>query len=229
MSARQNYMPNTISLFDSSGDDSVANKDMIIGSAGSIVQNSPVVVGAPNTKYSENNWYTNGYQYSNDISYQKYIDYIKARKDFTTLSGVITSASFPSNGIYTISDQDVVFDQTWFAGKYIVLVIDGGKKATFNTDFKPTGSVAVLASEIDINPSVTEIDAILIGQKVSTGTASNGLKIKGNLIDEESSMTIDRTQPNAHKPSLFVVFDVPTYLNVLPYLSTSTYDWKQVQ
>ena len=218
ITGKQNYIPSAVAAFDS--DDSLLNY-MIIGSAGT-------VIGSPDTTYSPNNWNTSGYTQTNDVSYQKYIDYIKGRKDFTTLSGTITGASFPSNGIYIVSDKDVILDQAWFAGKNIVLVISEGKKATFNTDFKPTGSVAVLASLIEIKSTVTEIDAILIGQTVTSGASTTGLKIKGNLIDE-SALTMERTRTDAHKPSLFVVFDSTQYMNLLPYLSTSTYDWRQIQ
>jgi len=231
---RQNYIPNTMSTFDASGDDSVAvgvGKFFLAGTnPGTIVQNSPIVIGPSSTAYSANNWYTSSYSHTDDITYQKYIDYIKARKDSTALTSVpVSAASFPTNGIYTIS-QDVTLDPTWFDGKNIVLVLQG-TRATFTSNFVPTGgSVAILASDISIDPAVTQINAILIAKNVSTGDNSlgNGLKIKGNLISE-SALQLDRKQTDDRKPSLLVIFDVQTYINVLPYLSTSTYDWRQIQ
>jgi hypothetical protein len=86
----------------------------------------------------------------------------------------------------------------------------------------------VLAKDIIIDSSVAGINAILIGQTVSTGVSTTGLKIKGNLINE-SVLQIDRNQSDGRMPSLFVVFDPKIYLDILPYLSTSTYDWKQIQ
>lgn len=224
MSGRTNYIPNTISPYDA--DDTTANRYMIIGTDGSIAQNNPVVIGPANTAYSQNNWYTSGYTHTSDVSYLQYIDYIKARKDVITITSPDLS-QINSDGIYSIS-APVVLDETRFDGKKVVLVVQGAS-ATFNTNFVPVnGSVAVLAKDIIIDPSVTEINGILIGQTVATGASTNGLKIKGNLVDEEA-MEIERVQNDARKPSLFVVFDIVTYLNVLPYLSTSTYDWKQLQ
>lgn len=224
MSGRTNYIPNTISAYDS--DDTTANRYMIIGTDGSIAQNNPVVVGPANTAYSQNNWYTNGYTHTSDVSYLQYIDYIKARKDVISITSPDLS-QINSDGIYTIS-APVVLDETRFDGKKVVLVVQGAS-ATFNTNFVPVnGSVAILAKDIIIDPSVTEINGILIGQTVTMGASANGLKIKGNLVDEEA-MQIERAQADARKPSLFVVFDMATYLNILPYLSTSTYDWKQLQ
>jgi hypothetical protein len=193
-------------------------------------------VGTTYDAYSQNHWYTSSYTSTNDISYQKYSDYIKARKVVTTISIPLGASSFPTDGIYSISGNVILSDPSVFNGKNIVLVVDGTVKFIKNgviTSFIPTtGSIAVLAKTIDINPNVTEIDAILIGQTVSTGTFATGLKIKGNLIDEsvdELALSIDRTQADARRPALFVVFDMSAYINVLPYLSTSTYDWRQIQ
>jgi hypothetical protein len=232
-SGRQNYIPNSMTTIDGSGDDSVigVGKFFLAGTnPGTIVQNSPIVIGPSNTAYSANNWYTTSYSHTDDMTYQKYIDYIKARKDSTNIiSFPLSASSFPANGIYTVS-QDVTLDPTWFDGKNIVLVIQGAT-ASFTSNFVPVGgSVAILANNISIAPAVTEIKAILIAKTVSTGDSSleNGLKIKGNLISE-TALQLDRMQADGRQPSLLVIFDVPTYISVLPYLSTSTYDWKQIQ
>jgi hypothetical protein len=235
MSSRQDYVPRTLQKYDTTDDDDISTHHIMIGNSGVLVQNDPLLPGSNayesgEIQYSTNNWYTNGYASISNISYSKYIDYVKARKDFTTISGTVTGSSFPANGIYHFVG-DVTLDPTWFDGKNIVFVVEG--IATINTPtFIPTsGSVAILSSVIDIDPSVTEIDAILIGAQVSTGNSDvNPLKIKGNLIDEESGgMILGRSRANATKPSLFVIFDTQMYLNVLPYLSVSTYDWRQIQ
>lgn len=227
VNGRQNYLPNTMKTIDNSGDDSIATKFFVIGaSPGTVIQNSPVIVGPSSTAYSANNWYTSSYSHVDDISYLKYIDFIKARKDFKTITNPDLS-EITGDGIYSISSP-VTLSAAQFDGKKVVLVVQGST-ATFTTNFVPVGgSVAVLAKDIVIDPSVTEIDGILIGQSVATGASANGLKIKGNLIDE-SALQLDRLQADGRMPSLLVVFDVQTYMNVLPYLSTSTYDWRQIQ
>jgi hypothetical protein len=235
--SRKNYVPYYIQKFDS--EDSVANHNMMIGrsgigSSGLLLQDTQLDPGANAyiagvKTYSSNNWYTSGYTTTNDIDYSKYIEYIHARKDFKIISTL--PLSFPTDGIYSVS-ADVTLDQSLFDGKHVVLVIEGNKTASFTTNFKPpnNGVVAVLASKIDIDPTVTSIDAILIGQTVVTGDSQNPLKITGNLIDEEAGgMSIGRSRSNGSYPSLFVVFDPKMYLDVLPYLSTSTYDWRQIQ
>jgi hypothetical protein len=219
---RVDVVPNTYITYDS---DDVMSSNIMINSSGVLVQNSPVTIRAGSTTYSTNNWYTSGYQYDNDVSYQKYVDYLKARKDYTTITSL---SEITGDGIYSIT-APVTLTSTQFDGKKVVLVVEGIGATTFGSNFIPTGgSVAVLGKDIVIGDSVTEVDAIVVGEVVSTGVSTSGLKIKGNLIDE-SAIEIERTQSDARKPSLFVVFDAKTYLDVLPYLSTSTYDWRQIQ
>jgi len=227
MSNRSNFIPNSLRTFDLTADDDNTTKNLILGSAGNIVQNGALNVGAASIPYSTPNWYTSGYSHTNDITYSKYIDYIKARKDFTTITNVNLS-EIVGDGIYYIKNSVTLSSATQFNGKNVVLVLDGGE-VFINGNFIPVGgSVAILAKDVRIDPTVSEVDAILIGQTVDLGDGAVGLKIKGNLIDE-SELTIERNQVDGRRPSLLVIFEPQIYLNVLPYLSTSTYDWRQIQ
>lgn len=230
LSARQNYIPSNIQPYDSS--DSTSTHNIFIGTAGLLMQNSQLEPGAnaldANGKpiYSQYNWYTDGYSYINDVDYAKYIDYIKGRKTITSISML----SEVSTGIYSITpDLDIVLDSTIFDSKKTVLVVEGDKNVVISSNFIPAnGTVALVAKHIVIEPNVTEIKAILIGKTITTGDSVNALKIDGNVIDEES-LTLGRSRSDGSRPSLFVVFNVQMYLDLLPYLSTSTYDWKQIQ
>ncbi|MFH0772789.1 MAG: hypothetical protein V1922_00565 [bacterium] len=235
-SGRQNFIPNYIQKYDT--DDATTNHNLMIGrssvgSSGLLLQNGPLDPGANGytngtVTYSSNNWYTNNYATTNNISYSNYIEYIKSRKDYKTITAL---SEINTSGIYSIA-TNITLDQNNFDGKNVVLVVANNMTASINTNFKPpnNGSVAVLAGKIEIDPAVTEINAILIGQSVTMGSSVNPIKIVGNLIDEEEAgVTVERARNDGSRPSLFVVFDPQTYLNLLPYLSTSTYDWKQIQ
>ncbi len=230
-SDRQNYIPGTLQLYDTTGDDSIANHNILIGGSGVLLQNGPVQAGANSyingdIHYSANNWYTNGYTTSTVMTVSKYIDYIKSRKDFKTITSL---SEITSDGIYQIQ-APVSLTASQFDGKKVVLIVHD--IATIPSDFIPSnGSVAILAQMIDIAPTVTEVRAVLIGTQVATGNSDTiPLKIKGNIIDEEGTgMILGRSRANGTKPSLFVVFDPQLYLNIMPYLSTSTYDWRQIQ
>ena len=229
---RQNFIPYYVQKYDTTD---VINHYILSGNAGLLVQNTSLAAGANaldafgKPVYSQNNWYTsNGYSSVNDMDYTRYIEYLKARKDYKTITNL---SDIPADGIYSISSSVTLSSTNQFDGKKVVLVVQGDS-ATFNANFIPVnGSVAIVAKNIIIDPSVTEIDGILIGQTVSTGDSDvNGLKIKGNLIDEDvNGLAIGRNGGVGSKPSLFVVFDPKTYLDVIPYLSTSTYDWRQLQ
>ena len=226
-SPRSNYLPYSMLPYDS--DDTTIGKYLITNTAGNIVQNSPITLGATNKSYSLDNWYTSGYAHTDDLTYSKYIDYMKARKTMTFITNPDLS-EITANGIYSISSDITLTSAQFPAGRKVVLVLEGNTRALINEDFIPTGaSVAILAKDISIGSSVKEVDAILIGDTISTGiSATDGLKIKGNLVDA-SAIQIERTQPDARKPSLFVIFDIQKYIDLLPYLSTSTYEWKQIQ
>ena len=230
-SDRQNAVPNYITKYDDEDD---TTRNTLSGNSGLLSRNGDLNPGA-NARdgegkplYSVNNWYTNEYSSINDITYTKYLDYIKARKDFTTIEDL---TEITTDGIYSVSNNVTLSDSSIFDGKNVVLVVQGTGVATFDSDFSPTnGSVAVLAKTINVGATVTTINAILIGQTVTMDEAAVGLKIKGNLISEdETGLELTRTQINPNKPSLFVVFDPKIYLDVLSYLSTSTYDWRQIQ
>lgn len=234
LSGRTNYIPSNIQSY---GDgDTVSFHDMLIGSAGVLLQDGRLEPGANaldangNPIYSHssdgNGWYTQGYTSTNDIDYLKYIDYLKGRRNITSIS----TPSEVTTGIYTITpSDDITLNSADFDNKKVVLVVEGDKNVIISSDFIPAnGSVALLAKKIVIESSVTEVKAILIGQSITTGDSTSPLKIEGNIIDEEA-LTLGRARNDGSRPSLFVVSNVQMYLDLLPYLSTSTYDWKQIQ
>jgi hypothetical protein len=234
MSNRQNFIPRTIQSFDTTGDDSIVNHNIMIGNSGLLVQNGALQPGANayesgKLSYSTNNWYTDGYTTSNAISVTKYLEYLTSRKGFTTIS---TLTEITADGVYVFASPSTPITITagQFDGKNVVLVVQG--TVMIEENFIPTtGSIAVLADTIEINPAVTEIRAIIIGGTVSTGSSDvNALKITGNLVSEAAGgLTIGRSRLDGRKPSLFIVFNSQMYIDLLPYLSISTYDWRQVQ
>jgi len=74
-------------------------------------------------------------------------------------------------------------------------------------------------------------DAILIGNTVDIGASATKLKINGNLIQltNTTPFTNSRVTASAQSPSFFIKFNQAAYLDLLPYLSISMYDWRQIQ
>jgi hypothetical protein len=90
-----------------------------------------------------------------------------------------------------------------------------------------------LAQNINFAAAVTQAKGIFIADNIDTGsTANQGLKIIGNLI-AQSSLTNNRQWTNLNRPALFIVQDPSKYnnfyLDLLPYLSTASYEWRQEQ
>jgi len=122
-----------------------------------------------------------------------------------------------------------------------VLVVDGSvvfnvAGNTFNADTsvatRPARrSIAILADSIAFSSGANFLrnaNAIFVASTIDTGSLADApLKVKGNIIT--SNFTNGRTNGNNQSPSVFVVFDGKQYVDLLPLLSVSKYDWKQLQ
>jgi hypothetical protein len=84
----------------------------------------------------------------------------------------------------------------------------------------------ILAKKITFSSSVTTAAGIFIAQTIEY-QSTNGLKVLGNLISK-TAVTLQSRSDNT-RPSLFIVFKPQMYLELLPYLSISKYDWQQLQ
>ena len=156
-----------------------------------------------------------------------YLSYIKARKQSTTITSL---GEITGPGIYIYEGPDPLDINAPLPGVFnnnIVLMTTG--TVNINTDFNPTGSVAIVANQINFAGTVVQGTGIFIADDISTGINLNqGLKIIGNLV-AQTSLTNGRKWADPDKPSLFIKFDPTQYINLLPYLSTANYDWRQIQ
>jgi hypothetical protein len=159
-----------------------------------------------------------------------FLSYVKARKDFKTITdlGEITgSGIYVFNGNVAISSNVTPFNQS-----YKVVLISTGTvtiSAAPDNTFTPTGMAAIVASEIDFDSNITEAHGIFVADTIQTGTnATQGLKIVGNLI-AQTSLSNNREWPTTSRPSLFIKFDQTKYIDLLPYFSTASYQWRQIQ
>ena len=166
--------------------------------------------------------------YSNTfpLSLTSYINYIKSRKAYTTITS-LDDPNINKNGIYFIASNLTITSEPSSINNYHMVIISTGT-ITINTDLTPDKSIAMIAPTINFGSSVALAEGIFISNTMSTGTNTSGLKIVGNVIAQDS-LTNGRTQSNVNQPSLFIVFDQQSYIDLLPYLSTASYEWKQIQ
>lgn len=154
--------------------------------------------------------------------------YIKARK---THNSITSLSEIDQSGIYIYtgaSPLNLASVPSQF-NSYDVVLITTATVNISTASFNPTQSVAILASTISFANTVTQANGLFIADTITTGsTVNQGLKINGNLI-AQTSFTNPRMWVNPNIPSLFIVFDPGVYLDLLPYLSTANYEWRQLQ
>ena len=225
MSSLVNNVPPTISLYDA---DDTTDRQFIIGSGGVTISDNSVTVSdyVQGTKVSTNNWYIASYTpaFSPNMTPANFNNYVLSRKNYKSVSDV---AQITADGAYLLTSQTTIG-----AVPAYNIVLISTQNLTVSNAFVPAESVAIVTSgNIAFDTNVSEAHGIFIaGGSINTGTQTTGLKIVGNLI-AQGGLTNGRTQDatgNA-KPSVFIVFDSSMYTNLLPYLSTATYDWQQLQ
>ena len=155
-----------------------------------------------------------------------FLSYVKSKKEYQTITNL---ADLADNKINLWQGDLTINNQANFNNKKVVLIVTG--TATLDMpNFQPAqAALAILAQTINFTSSVKYAEGIFIAQTIDTGSTSNqGLKIKGNLI-ALTTLTNGRAWADNSQPSVFVVFDPVQYINLLPYLSTAYYDWRQIQ
>ena len=175
-----------------------------------------------------------------------FISYIKARKQHTVitnpdLSGITGPGIYVYNGSLTGASA---LTNSSFAVSNVVLIVAGdvsisGSESKFNINddcinTTLSKNIAILSTgKISFSNTTKCAAGIFIANTIETGTNSDlGLKIVGNLIHQGSPFIANhrgQSTSDNKKPSLFIKFDPIQYINLLPYLSTANYEWRQIQ
>jgi len=231
-SGRNNIIPNAVEKYDVSDD--TGEKSVIIGNSGVLLHNG-LYIGAsvaPNTGYSPTGWYPSGgatYVYAPSFTSSKLSAYVKSRKEYKTITdmnSIIKDGVYLYQGDLAINSSSLTYNVVLIVNGTVTIDTVDSNPGTFDTG----KSVAILANTIQFNDVVTKANGIFVGDTILVGTTVNqGLKIKGNLINLSTNFNNQRRWSNASKPSIFIVFDMNKYMDLLPYLSTSAYDWKKLQ
>ena len=229
-------IPAVMNLYDS---DDLAQKSFIVSTAPNGNEGGTVlklnVNSSINTPYSTpHDWADISHNYSPAINLHplQFESYVKARKSYQSISNL---SQITADGIYVWTGGNKTIDGTEFGSHNVVLIADGLSTvitiSNSSGHFAPTGSVAIIAHEIDFDDTVPLQDAtgLFIADTVNTGSTNNqGLKINGNLI-AQTSLTNSRQWSDTSRPSVFIYFQPNLYLNLLPYLSIAKYDYKELQ
>ena len=177
---------------------------------------------------SAKDWKISNYSNQKPFFVSEYLDYIKSRKTYVTVSNL---RYLQTGQINFYSGSELIISNASLANYILnkaplVLIIQGrveinhGEAQKFNNDRK---TIAILATdEIEIDGALVEANGIFISNRVNLETGGQ-LKINGNVISRA------RTDNDNSRPSFFVNFLPSMYLDLLPFFSISSYEWKQLQ
>jgi hypothetical protein len=220
-----------VKKFTDSDSDDIGERYTIIGNAGVGLINGTY---NPQPSYnplslSTTDWHSQSYSFSQTFL-SSFTDYIKARKEYNEIASL---DGIENNKVNLLSGAQTIDNNTILAKAPFVLIVNGD--VTINNDFNngsPIKSVMIISTgKITFGSSVTYANGIFIGDKVEvsdTGSDTNGLKIKGNLISK-NAIVINRNRTDNSRPTLFVVLDTQQFIDLLPLISTATYDFQQAQ
>lgn len=220
-----NRIPALPTAYDS---DDTTEPYYIINQGGVTVASSINMGPNPGVKTS-NPEYKADYNLSTGMTPSKFLQYIKSRKAYKLISSL---DEIDADGIYSylgaILDIDSI--STKLNQFNTVIIVTGTINVNTNLNGGSLKSLVLLATDtISFSATVTEANGIFVAPTINTGATANlGLKIIGNLI-AQTSLNNNRRWADVNKPVVFIKFNPVQYINLLPYLSTVEYGWKQKQ
>lgn len=162
-----------------------------------------------------------------DVNTESYPTQASARKR----PKIITSANQidGNDKIYVASTSGLTINTASFnAGlSDSFVVINKGGTVVINANYNSSGGAKlIIADEIDIAAGVTQIDAILVAERINFGGGATQLIINGNIATNEISGIRDLA--NNAVPAIKVIVKPQMYLDLLPQLSVIKVNWKKV-
>jgi hypothetical protein len=176
---------------------------------------------------STKGWHIGSYGNISQPMLDNFYQYIISRKSAKEINNL---NEINADGIYIIKSDGLNISNPNF--NFVLIVRNsnntdlGNANITVNSFNSSNKSIMILAKKITFSSSVTTASGIFIAQTIEY-QSTNGLKVLGNLISK-TAVTLQSRSDNT-RPSLFIVFKPKMYLDLLPYLSVSKYDWQQLQ
>ena len=194
--------------------------------------NSAGVVGAQSisiggAQVSATGWDITGATFSPQFTIQEYIDYVRSKK-----SSMVNEGSIVSGKINILSGNQTITEASLSGKRPLIVIVEGNITLSSTTNILNQANepqVIISTGTITFSTTMTEANGIYIANNINFGTTANqGLKIIGNLVTE-SALSCTRQWSDTKKPGVFIVFDPSHYIEMIEMLSTTTYDWRQIQ
>ncbi len=176
------------------------------------------------------NQYQGNYGFFNKSFLSAYYQYITSRKLVREISNI---TQITVDGLFLMKTNSLTLNVNPPNYNFVLLIrkLDNSDYGDLTIDlnnFGNTGkSYAFIAKNIIINSGTQTINGIFISTNNFSYQNLEGLKINGNLISL-NQVPLNNRSDNS-RPSLFINFNPRIYLDLLPFLSISKYDWQQVQ
>lgn len=225
--AGTNPIPQNAKKYD---DGSISDTSTFIEGTNTAGVSSGIKLGNFGATYSSpTNWAdsTQNYTKTGTLDRAQFTEYIKSRKNYKTIADI---AEINADGIYILSNPNYTittvpqYNFVLIAPNQVTIQMSAD---TFNQN--SSKSVAILAEKITFANSITYAKGIFIADTIETGLHENrGLKIEGNIVATNLNNQRKWTSLQT-RPTIYIVHDVTQYITLLPYLSTSSYDWKEIQ
>jgi len=224
--------PLTVLPFD---DQDTNERYLIIGEAGVVGANGSININfPPNHDFLLSNKRLQISPYSQNIIFgRKFMDYAKSRKMTHDINSI---AEIKKEMINIITTDELVIEENLSNVAPTVLIVrkrtgEGFGKIVFRSQSgsKETNqeNIFFYAGEIEFSKEITSAKGIFFANKVTFNSKTEGFKITGNLISD-LEVEIEERKDDYRKPSFFLVFDAKQYLNLLPLISFSKYDWFKI-
>ena len=235
-------IPSSMQLYDSTHD--TLDEYPLIGGAGIVTTNATnIIIHSQSEKVSKFDWAKTTYSSSNRFlkDLPLFVTYAKSKNKVN----IITDIKDMQSGVINIIPNNYTLDLSHQIPESIdnsILIVQGNLNINQQSDqiFNPSKrSLSIIATEsLKVHSNFTEINGIFIAKDfdfaydIAPNTYSNTpLKVHGNLISYEqiTASQLKRTRTNTNQPSLFVVLNLKTYVDLLPLLSTITFEGRQIQ
>lgn len=244
MGTLTNYLASSPQPYDA---DDNSQRLLIIGEGGVVttVGNNITLGGNTADLVSSKKWYALNYQNSRNFFVNQYIQYSKSRK---AMKIITNTNDIETNKINLLKSGNITIDnnnKSLFEKENYVLIVRNQQDTDFAevifnlnsfNNATPFKSLAIIAKKITFSDNTQEINGVFLASSFQLATnpsphyTNNPLKITGNLSSfEEIVDTTVRRRTDVTRPSIFIVFSPTMYLNLLPFLSISKYNWQQQQ
>lgn len=227
-----NYIPSTVNAFD--GTDTT-DRYLVIGNAGVVTSDTTIDLNGAQATTSD--WNKENSTRTVTFTRDSFLSYVQSKKNYTTISDSGAAdmddlnGAIDENGIYIWGGTNLDFSSVPAAlnTKEVIIIVNG--TATISVaNFNPAESVAIVAESMVFSNATTNANGIFYGDTVSFGTGNNPLKITGNVNSAATTNAPGRERTDDRfMPSLFIVFNTEIFIDLLPYLSNTSYSWTQLQ